>query len=94
MAVIECVVAVRVDSDRLAMPEPLTLPVPRSSEPSRNRTVPVGEPALEVTVAKSLTESPKVGDGTLDDTVVVVAAEPTVRIDGTEELVMKLELPT
>ena len=36
----------------------LTEPVPRVLVPSRNSTVPVGEPAVAVTVAVKVTESP------------------------------------
>ena len=75
----------------VAVPEPLTVPVPSVVAPSLNVTVPVGVPApgaVTTTDAVKVTVCPKV-EGFSDELVivVVVAAWFTVCVSGEELLV-------
>ena len=58
----ECDPAVSVVVVKVAMPEPLSVPVPSAVVPSLKVTVPVGMPAAAVTVAVRRSESPTLMD--------------------------------
>ena len=51
----ECAPTARLDTVKVATPEPLSVPWPRVVVPSLNVTVPVGVPFADVTVAVKVT---------------------------------------
>jgi hypothetical protein len=74
-AVIGCVPTASVEVERVATPEPLSVPVPMEVAPSLNVTVPVGVPApgaTTATVAVNVTDCPNADGFTLEMSVVVV----------------------
>lgn len=73
-AVMLCVAAESVEIVSVAWPSAFKVPVPMLVLPSRNLTVPPGEP-LPVTVAVKVTESPKF-DGFSDEVSPVDEARP------------------
>jgi hypothetical protein len=88
-----------VDSDevlKVALPAPFTVPVPRTVEPSRKVTVPVGTPAPGATAptfAASITGCPKIAGLGDADTVVAVPAWFTTCDKGVDALGAKLLSP-
>jgi hypothetical protein len=58
----------------LALPALFRLALPSSEDPEKKSTVPVGMPAVEVTVAVIVTACPRLDGLGVDDTVVVVVA--------------------
>ena len=71
----------------------LSVAVPSVSEPFLNVTVPVGVPALDVTVAVNFTEAPKVDGFSEEVTEVEVVAGLTVCVSTGEVLPAKSVLP-
>ena len=71
MAVIEWSPTVSADVLKVAIPEPFSIPVPRTVEPSSKVTVPVGTPdpgESAVIVAVNVTDWPKT-DGLADEVI-------------------------
>lgn len=90
-AVIEELPTGSFDVVNVAFP-PLSGAVPRTDDPFLNVTVPVGKPALEVTVAVNVTAYRKV-DGLFDDaTEVEVEAALTVCVSADDVLAAKVVL--
>ena len=68
-----CVPGVRAEAWKAALPL-ASVPVPSVVVPSRNVTVPVGEPDEELTVAVRVTACP-ISDGFADDVTAVLLAD-------------------
>jgi hypothetical protein len=97
-AVIECgePLTERAEVFKVAMPEPLSVPVPSVAKPSLKVTVPLAVPepgALAVTVAVKVTDWPNTEGLAEDVRAVVVASLFTVCDRAGEVLVLKFESP-
>ena len=91
---IEWLPAVSAEVEKVATPEPLSVPVPSVVVPSRKVTVPVAVPGvLSDTVAVKVIEVPKVDGLTEVTTALVVLALFTVCVRIEELLPRKLLLP-
>jgi hypothetical protein len=91
--VIECVPCARILVEKLAVPDPLNMTVPRTVEPSRTFACPAGTPFALVTRTLKVAGFPA---GTVDEaelTVVCVAACCTVWEMAAEVLGISLRSP-
>ena len=86
-AVIEWPATDSAEVANVATPDPFSVPVPRVAAPSLNVTVPVGVPALEVTVAVNVTDWPNVEGLTEEPSPVAVLAGFTVWVSTLDVLV-------
>jgi len=91
-AVIECVRRLKPDVLRVACREEFSLADPRVVVPSMNVTVPVGVPAVALTVAVKVTLWP-LFEGLRDDVSVVVVLALTVCVRDDDVLVRKFVSP-
>ena len=73
VAVMECGPAASEEVVRVAVPDPLRVPVPSDVAPSKKVTLPAGTPLPLVTVAVKTTEAPGFAGLALDASAVVVA---------------------
>jgi hypothetical protein len=92
-AVIEWLPVVSVDVPKVATPLPFRSAVPSVVAPSLNVTVPVGVPAVDVTVAVNVTDCPNVDGFSAEVSAVAVAALLTTCETALDVLILKFESP-